>query len=187
MMAEIGWYIDPEMPWTAPTKCADALSEGNKNEVVEALIEYYQKRVESIELKLKSSYKQREQVLHDAFNAHREGKYNLSIPVFLAQADGMWWDKYETNLSIKIDRNNEFPRIKSHIKEELYSTIGLLLKPIPLFKSKSGRDGTFDELNRHQVLHGEVTDYGTEQNSLKMISFLSYLCWVLDYPDDETT
>ena len=75
MMAEIGWYIDPEMHWIAQAKFANDLREGNKNEVVEAIIEYYQKRVESIESKLKSSYRHREPVLHDAFKAHREGKY----------------------------------------------------------------------------------------------------------------
>ena len=188
MMAEIGWYIDPEMPpWTASTKCANALREGNKNKVVEAITEYYQQQAESIELKLKSSYRHREQVLHDAFNAHREGKYNLSIPVFLAQADGMWWEKFNTNLSSREGRCAGIQRVMSQVKVDYFSTISLLLKPIPLFKSKSERDITFDELNRHQILHGEVFNYGTEQNSIKMISFLSYLCGVLDYPNDEAT
>ena len=105
----------------------------------------------------------------------------------------MWFDKCKTilciksNLSSKKDREDAIQRFMSQIKEDIYSTITLLLTPIPLFKSESAREETFNELNRHQVLHGEVTDYGTEQNSLKMISFLSYLCGVLDYPNDEAT
>ena len=41
----------------------------------------------------------------------------------------------------------------------------------------------FSELNRHQVLHGEVTEYGTEQNSLKAISLLNYCAFVLPEPE----
>ena len=41
------------------------------------------------------------------------------------------------------------------------------------------------ELNRHQVLHGEVVDYGTEENSLKAISLLNYCATVLPEPADD--
>lgn len=34
---------------------------------------------------------------------------------------------------------------------------------------------TWGELNRHLVLHGETTDYGTQQNSLKAVSLINYL------------
>ena len=34
-------------------------------------------------------------------------------------------------------------------------------------------------LNRHEVLHGESVDYGTEINSLKAISLLYYIASVL--------
>lgn len=37
----------------------------------------------------------------------------------------------------------------------------------------------FDGLNRHQVLHRESVDYGTEINSLKAISLLNYVFQVL--------
>ena len=43
----------------------------------------------------------------------------------------------------------------------------------------------FTELNRHRVLHGEVTNYGTEQNSLKAISLLNYCATVLPEPADD--
>ena len=31
-------------------------------------------------------------ILQEAFEAHSECKYNLSVPVFLAQADGIFWE-----------------------------------------------------------------------------------------------
>ena len=43
----------------------------------------------------------------------------------------------------------------------------------------------WSHLNRHRVLHGEVTDYGTEENSLKAISLLNYCALVL--PEQRTS
>ena len=53
---------------------------------------------------------------------------------------------------------------------------------LPLWMSKGDRAkrrDLFVRLNRHQVLHGEPVDYGTEENSLKAISLLNYLHWIL--------
>ena len=53
---------------------------------------------------------------------------------------------------------------------------------LPLWMSEGDRakgGGPFAKLNRHQVLHGESVDYGTEENSLKAISLLNYLHWIL--------
>lgn len=179
-LAELGWYCDPDMPWTALEQCARAIDKGDAEEVVEAVREYFQEQLNAIEKKLITSYPHRKQVLHDAFNAHREGKYNLSVPVFLTQADGMWGEKFSTNLFSYKDRETAVSDDILQIKYGLFRSIfSLFLTPVPLWKSKSQRDSSFDELNRHQVLHGEVVNYGTEQNSLKVISFLSCLCWIL--------
>ena len=59
-----------------------------------------------------------------------------------------------------------------------------LSQPLPISASQYERDESFNELNRHQVMHGEVVNYGTEINSLKSISLLNYVVQVLD-DDDE--
>ncbi len=178
--AELGWYCDPDMPWTALSQCARAIDKGDTREGIEAIREYFQEQLDTIEKKLATSYPHRRQVLHDAFNAHREGKYNLSVPVFLTQADGIWEEKFSTNLFSHKGRekavNDDILQVKHGLFRSIYS---LFLTPKPLWKSESERSSSFDELNRHQVLHGEVVNYGTEQNSLKVISFLSCLCWIL--------
>ena len=59
--------------------------------------------------------------------------------------------------------------------------------PLPLWMNRNERAERGDPcvgLNRHQVLHGESVDYGTEQNSLKAISLLSYLRWILSKTDE---
>ena len=41
------------------------------------------------------------------------------------------------------------------------------------------RESLMNVLNRHEVLHGESVDYGTEINSLKAMSLLYYIASVL--------
>ena len=50
---------------------------------------------------------------------------------------------------------------------------------MPLALSSKDRSIGFSELNRHQIIHGEVTDYGTEENSLKAVAFLNFCALVL--------
>ncbi|XQL33700.1 hypothetical protein ACOIY0_30870, partial [Burkholderia contaminans] len=41
--------------------------------------------------------------------------------------------------------------------------------------SEKARPQGFSGLNRHMVLHGESTDYGTKENGLRAISLLNYI------------
>lgn len=43
---------------------------------------------------------------------------------------------------------------------------------------------TWQELNRHLVLHGESLDYGTQVNSLKAVSLITYLVSFLGNAED---
>lgn len=121
-------------------------------------------------------------VLHDAFDAHREGKYSLSTPVFLAQADGIWWDEFSKSLFQAQGRvRTAEDYIEEYRSDYFVAFFDIFGEQIPLWISASKRDQSFNQLNRHLVLHGEAVDYGTEENSLKAISLLSWLCWMLDW------
>ena len=41
----------------------------------------------------------------------------------------------------------------------------------------------FNGLNRHLVLHGEDSSYGTELFSLKALAILGWVRWVTNLPD----
>jgi len=58
---------------------------------------------------------------------------------------------------------------------------------LPISASEHERGDAFVGLNRHQVLHGESTQYGTEMNSLKAISLLNYVAHILTDRGDKTT
>lgn len=179
-LAEIGWYIDPNMSMTTTHALARALSAGDVEAADTYLEEFFDQRVNEIEQELVEAYEHRGTVLQDAFEAHRSGKYNLSIPVFLAQADGMWWDRFGKNLFTKWARTQVTDDVRDELRNEFSKILfDVFDTPIPIWKSESERSTSFDALNRHQVLHGESTTYGTQRNSLQCISFLSFLHWVL--------
>ncbi len=179
--ANLGWYLDPHMPWSTPMKVVEALDSGNKEDVVEVITQYFRERADSIQTEVEASYPNRKFILYDAFQAHRDEQYNLSIPVLLIQADGMWWDKFSSSIFIQGDRKNTVKDQFSKAQEHLYDHLFQLLEiPLPLWISRSSREATFNELNRHQILHGETVSYGTEQNSLKVISLISWLNWILN-------
>ena len=179
-LAEHGWYFDEQMSIAALFQSAGAFDD--EPEAMEAaLCGYFTQRLYAIERELSVAYPHRRELLRDAFGAHLRGLYNLSIPVFIAQADGIWRDQLKRNL---FSNGGPAHAVIDYQQSVHVDGIGdVFLSPLsmsaPLWRSEKDRDASFSELNRHQVLHGEVIQYGTETNSLKAVSFLNYVHLVL--------
>ena len=189
-LAERGWYIDPELPATAPADLVDAIEEGQAQDVDDALVEYFGGKLGTIKERLLRHYPHRRPFISKAFAAHEHGDYELSIPVFLAQADGIC---KERTSRLMFRRKDNKPEIAVYVD----SAMGIdtyraaLLSPLaaehPISLSEGRRPPDFDGLNRHQVLHGESLTYHTEMNSLKAVSLLSFLSWVLHFDDESNS
>ena len=126
-------------------------------------------------------------LISSAFKAHREGRFELSIPVLLAQTDGVCVDIAEGAFFMSEKgrkKGDRRPKTAAYVKRfesdvlwsALLSPLGQAL-PINFTFDERGED--FKGLNRHLVMHGESNDYGTRINGLKCISLLSYATWVL--------
>ena len=150
-LANHGWYLDPDMPITASTEFAQALDEGKIEEVTKVLTEYFREKI-YIEERIEGHCPRRMHILREAFNAHREGKYNLSIPVFLAQADGIWWDEFSKSLFQMQGRNlTTQDYIEEHQSDYFLAFFDIFKEQLPLWMSGSERNQSFDQLNRHLV------------------------------------
>lgn len=57
--------------------------------------------------------------------------------------------------------------------------------PIKFSKGKRDKILEFKHINRHQIIHGETTDFNTEINSLKALSLLATLAFNLKYLDGQ--
>ena len=178
-----GWFYSPEMSTDLLSEIDHLLIE-DPNGVSEWLCDFFRGRINDIEQELLEAYPQRKRPLHDAFEAHREGKYSLSVPVFLTQADGIFLEKSveKKSLFIAKERKEAVEKYASQFSGFNADFLQPLKILLPLWKSERQRESsfkTFTALNRHQVLHGESVEYDTEENSLKVVSLLNYLHCIL--------
>lgn len=183
-----GWFLDLEMSIPGIFELEQALEDGNVEDAEQALIEHYRKRLIDIEENIKTYYPRRARVLSSAFKAHRRGEYELSIPVLLAQTDGICQELINIQLFSKKDKKPATADYVESIAADVYRKVLLfpLIHSLPISASANERGTNFTDLNRHQVLHGESVDYGTEINSLKAISLLNYIAHTLKLDDEQT-
>lgn len=186
VLAQHGWFLDYEMPFEEIWKIESVLENGDTEAANLFLAEHFTERLPEIEQTLKEKHPKRANIFETVFNVHRRKEYILSIPTFLIQADGICFDLIEKQLYSKrknVPAINEYAQsINSDIL--LSALLYPLTQPLPITASSSERQEGFNELNRHQIIHGEITDYDTEINSLKAISLLNYVSWVLSQDDN---
>jgi len=177
-LADEGWYLDGHgMSLQEPAELAEAYSEGRHQEVEDRLVAHYKRRMPEIEEELVTRFPNRAHIFRQAFNAHREGLYYLTVPTLLAQADGAFFEQLGEYFFIRRGEES-FTKLK-----DLDPVSKALLAPFfnrtSIRLSSHERPDGFDGLNRHLVLHGESCDYGTEVRSLQAISFLYYVAVIL--------
>lgn len=179
-LVENGWYPLPTMNAREIRQLA-LLFDEHPAEARNEMLDLVSSQVDHIETTVVSGFPARAAILCDAFEAHRASKFNLSVPVFLAQADGFWHDRCERSLFDREHAATIKVALEGRVTDGIASRV---LNPLaqdnwPLKLSRKNRPRDSLELNRHKVLHGEAVDYGTEINSLKAISFLQLCEFVL--------
>ena len=127
-LSDNGWFLSPDTPIEQLRTLADSLG-ANASFAKGAIRSYFQERIDSIERELVEAYPRRSQILHDAFEAHRTGKYTLSVPVFLSQADGIWRDQFRKNFFQRSKRKNTLQDCKNDPQLQYVSTMLTLLEP----------------------------------------------------------
>ncbi len=184
-LGEHGWYLDMEMTPGTLAQLAESFDHGDIEAAEGTLATYYRERLVALAADLVHWFSARQRILGRAFDAHHRGEYELSVPVFLAQADGICQECLGVQLYSK--RGGK-PRTAHAIEARQLAQDSLeaaLLHPfeltLPISASAPERRSPGIEalLNRHRVLHGVEVNYGTELNSLKAISLLYYVASVL--------
>lgn len=181
MLGQHGWYVSLEMPMSMPMKMVKRLLHGEMEVVDDIMCKFLELKLESIEKFICDQYPKRTNVIKSAFFAHKIKEYNLSIPVFLAQADGICCDSTGYQLYSKIKKIPKTSQFVEQFTTDSFiaSILEPLRVPMPISANPNERNQKEITFNRHQILHGEVFDYGTEINSYKAISLLNYLCSIL--------
>lgn len=179
VLAQHGWYISwwyTPLAWIYPL--AALFREGRIKEGDRKLCDHFAECLPKIEAHLVDTFPARATILTKAFEAHRRGEYELSIPAFLSQADGMGNDVLGTSVysrrpkSIESVRNYIDGVASQRIERDMLEVV-LLLTPL----NASERDMSLfrEAFNRHEILHGINTSYATDRNSFRAISWLQYV------------
>ncbi len=178
-LISIGWYPDIEdFGYSMLRDLKDDIDNNGIAEIDAAFVEYYQGITGKIEEKLAAQFPGRAHIIKEAFKAHKEGNYIISIPLIMTQIDGIAFDTFKTTFFEK-SRGKQIPKVSEYITDEVGDFSLILLLPFqteqPIIFGRKERGEDFNHLNRHQVLHGESTDYHTEVNSCRVISLIYYI------------
>jgi hypothetical protein len=178
-LAKSGWY--PDLDWWSGQAwhLAQALESGSRDSADEAMCMYVDARINAFEDSLSQKYPSRARFISDGLGAHRDGKYTLSVPVLLLQADGICMDTLKTHLckvesgKLKIAQVlGKLPLVADHDG----GSFAPLLEIFPIAWGKPERDKAGEDVfNRHVVLHGESLDYDTRTRSSQAVMLLNYV------------
>ena len=177
--ASFGWFIQPESDATISSYVEELES---NPEQLDVLFTYFIERdMGAIEQRLTLTHPEHAHFLEEAFKLHREGRYIASVPVFLLVADGL--AKAATGKSVFTGKSKGAPQIAGWVRQQDFDSwgdtfFGVLCRHHALSQHMPGR------LNRHKVLHGEDLTYNTKTNSLRALSFVGFVGWLLA-PDGE--
>lgn len=183
ILEEHGWWV-LQRDLTGPIQ-RDILRlarEGRGDEIDAYLCELFAKDDHAaLERKVRSWFlipylAERKDIALDSLWAHRERKYNLSIPCLLPLVDGLTRDfshKLEamgfTNEKRGVIKASVFAATYKNAEESLWGNpFNRILNEFVFEPYTFGKETPRALLNRHGILHGEIPSYGTETNSLKL-------------------
>lgn len=168
-----GWFIDGKFPAASSVKLAEMYEAGETKRADELLVEYYRDRLVEIRETLVNAYAQRALILGKAFTMHFEAQYDVSVPLFLIQADGICLEAFGREF-FRV-RKGTLAAHKVLAKMDADWIWQAMLEPfrgVPPLAGASRRRRAF---NRNRILHGVSLNYGSEVNSLRSVSLLAFL------------
>lgn len=121
---------------------------------------------------------ERKRIVLDAVDAHNSGKWTLSIPTLLPLVDGLTRKFRREHLrpGKKSGGTMQVSRVSDYYKRKQPKLFGRSLADFIRKHSYANFDFASGEppssINRHGILHGEISDYATEANSLRVVLLL---------------
>lgn len=187
-ISQQGWYFDFHLPLDDLRKWEYLIESNNFKELDNIAVRHYRSQIKNIEFFCAKWYPSRKSILHSAFVAQKHKNYLISIPAFLTQIDGICFQ--ETGYELFISDRNDHSKTKISLYENQIEDdpfFAAILSPLsnksPISFTEKERGSTFSGLNRHTIIHGESLDYGTEINSLKVISLLNFIVQIFHFDD----
>ncbi len=196
VLFDLGWWIYPDWSLIALRDMVRAHQEGKDQEIETAILNYFdEKRLDNMlaswlaNRKLKS----RLHILSDVIEAHKLGKYTLTIPTMLTQVEGLIVEHF----SVKKRGGVKHPEVISLARQGLNGgaspgsmsfalSNGVVLFIEKLLKEQFEWGSTKRRAGRSAILHGRFVEYPSKAFSLKLILLIDYIQSVLNEDDNAT-
>lgn len=173
-----GWYINYSFDMQELGKAGALAHQGRTEELDKHMEKILIAEWPHIRKGILHNHPSRIGPLEQAMDAHENGLYYLSIPVFLAQVDGICKEfmGHQFFISRQVSRQEYEPLLKQWAEQQ----VGIHRFICAALITKGAFQLHFTEPNmiaftRHSILHGEYNEYGTKINSLKAMSLLMYI------------
>ena len=181
LLANEGWFPNWYTFQYHPTK-----EIASDNELMISQIDFYWDEIKAKIIELSPN---RKHILEVAFDLHEKKNHVASIPLILAQSDGICSEEYSHFFSKDSVTGRRASDEIIHqadtdiLKLNFFSVV--LLEPFKVnlqlsnSSSRSSRAAKAKGPNRHGIIHGsgKHLDYGTEINGYKAVSFLAFIVY----------
>lgn len=191
VMRKTEWWFCPSLSGNLPTIsiAVESYTRGNRRSITQMMKKIYQSNECTYLKEVVEGWSDnpffgpRMHIIRDALEAHINGKYNLSIPTLLPQAEGIAGD-YCKARKIEItgkERSKGGVKIKKAIESKIgpdrlaTETLLWTIENSAYESTDKIKDPFKKKLNRHGILHGQYKNYGYCSNSLRCFLLLDAL------------
>jgi len=191
-LAYLGWYISKDMDLKEIILLSEFITNKEYDKLDNYMCNFIESKLDQIEKEIIQKYPNRKKIIQSAFCAHKKSVYELSVPVFLIQADGICnellgvslYNKYKPKM--KEDPNQEIRVLTAkEIEQYVHNRIIMSALVEPL-RNISGLNVSTEYknqypiiLNRHEIIHGIDHNYANKEKSFQTITLLNYLSSVV--------
>lgn len=167
-IADYGWYIEGGMFTDEIERVAKYRS---AKRIDAFMLIFFNSNEDRIIKELIALYPIRKEIISEGITAHRNKMYFASTIIFLSQADGILEGKLFKIKKSKKEGLNKHLTSSNYSKHEV--KILTKIRGIDCFSTEVSNYKS--KLNRHAVMHGDDSSFGTEINSYKALSLLAYI------------
>lgn len=193
VLLDSGWWVCPSLMKLPSTSIENAINKymgGDKSSINDLIINTYDSdncsylNIIITDWDRNTLFQHWTRHVQDAFEAHKNKKYTLSIPILLLVAEGIAteFDK-KNNIYTNKDRSNGGIKIKKAVRDYYTKTNHLFLSDLDILEKiiekkiyeNTDKVASDKILNRNEIIHGLNENYDTEVASLQCFLLLDVL------------
>lgn len=185
-LIKMGWWFPPSAPATWLYKVGRVARSGKRIEVRRAMVSagasrWLRRTVDGwMELDV---FRDRRRFILDGLKQHQAGAYRIAIPVLLPHLEGIAMDAFEPGS--KATSPKEAVKTAAAVATVTGPSIVEAVTILWAYRTFSDVPAGTRQLNRHLVLHGRSTGFGTAENSVKTLFAFDLLAAVIREAEEE--